>query len=59
MPIARIEPGEFVCLAHAGMSPLSRIAGEEGVGLPRTRGDEPSWSVARVVGLGSAPHTRG
>ena len=45
--------------AHAGMDLLACVAGDFGLGLPRTRGDGPCPRKARSRGRRASPHTRG
>ena len=45
--------------AHAGMDPHSRPARQHSGRLPRTRGDGPRHSLARLGERKASPHTRG
>ena len=45
--------------ADAGMDPINRLVGPVRQGLPRTRGDGPSWVADPQLGAPASPHTRG
>ena len=45
--------------AHAGMSRRGVSSGDALKSFPRTRGDEPAFSVYRYQAVAFSPHTRG